>query len=117
MSARAELREVARELDACASDLMVRKWDQGNTDFSQLRITVPAETLYSDAALNDHLRWLNAATASELVDALCKRPHEELAPHAGRLQDRLHIFAIVSNTFNSRDELEKQHATIESLHA
>jgi len=87
-----------------------------DTAFSSLRVAVPTDVLYESANFHDHLRWLNAATCAELVDAVCRRPHEELAPHATRLQDHLQIFSIVSNTFNSRNELERQHATIEKLH-
>ena len=87
-----------------------------DTAFSSLRVAVPTDVLYESANFHDHLRWLNAATCAELVDAVCRRPHEELAPHATLLQDHLQIFSIVSNTFNSRNELERQHATIEKLH-
>ena len=82
----------------------------------QQRLSVPTDKLYNDANVHDHHRWLQAATCAELVDVICRRPHKELAEHAPRLQDHLQIFNIFRNTFNSRDELERQHATIQNLH-
>jgi len=84
--------------------------------FSQLRVSVPHDVLYENANFQDLLRWLNAATCAELVDADCRRPHEDLAPQFSRLQDHLQIFSIVSKPFNSRVELERQYDTIEKLH-
>lgn len=97
--------------------LIVRKWDRGHPSFSELRVTVPTDLMLdAPSPLNDHLRWLSGTTCGELVDAVCRRPHEELAHHVRRLQDHLQIFGIFSNTFNSRNELERQHASIQRLH-
>jgi hypothetical protein len=84
--------------------------------FLQLRVSVPHDVLYENTNFHDHLRWLYAATCAELVDAVCRRPHEDLAPQVSRLQDHLQICSIVSNIFNSRVELERQYDTIEKLH-
>jgi hypothetical protein len=97
--------------------MTVRALDPGQESaFLQLKVSLPHKVLYENANFHDHLRWLNVATCAELVDAICRRPHEDLAPQVSRLQDHLQIFSIVSNTFNSRVELERQYDTIEKLH-
>jgi hypothetical protein len=99
--------------------LRVQKMDVANAEdsrFSPLRIVKTPNAIYDEVNFDDHLRWLNAATCGELVDAICRRPHDEMLQYARRLQDHLQIFGIVNHTFTSRDELERQHSMIQGLH-